>query len=149
MAHASIRFTKAERKAVSGQAARYWSVSFTAECEGRGPYRAQAGVFQVAGPGDFVGAVPLPPPVMPRWLRSETLSEHLFLYFYDQVQSAVVAADGSLRPLLSVERELHADFEVLDGYWLYQNGEAGGADVSMPAERSPGREAMHAGRPAA
>jgi hypothetical protein len=119
MNRASIRFIGAERKSVSGPGARYWSVPFLAECSGRGPYRGQAAVFQPAGQGDFLGAVPLVPPVLPRWLRNETLSEHLFLYFFNQVQAALTAPDGTLRPLLNVKKETTEEFEVMGEYWLY------------------------------
>ncbi len=119
MNRASIRFTGAERKSMSGPGARYWTVSFTAECNGHGAYRGQAAVFQPAGTRDFLGAVPLVPSVLPRWLKSDTLTEHLFLYFFNQVQSALTSSDGSLRPLLAVKKEATEEFEVMGDYWLY------------------------------
>ncbi len=119
MAHASIRFTKAERRSATGPGSKYWTISFLAEYEGHPTYSGQAAIFLPGGVGDFLGAIPLPPAVLPRWLRSETLSEHLYLYFFNQAQAALTAPDGSLRPLLSVTRESGMEFEVMDDHWLY------------------------------
>ncbi|HVP14188.1 MAG TPA: hypothetical protein VMS88_01515 [Terriglobales bacterium] len=125
MAHASLRFTKAERKSATGPGSKYWTVSFLAEYEGHPSYSGQAAIFLPGGVGDFLGAIPLPPPVLPRWLRSETLSEHLYLYFFNQVQAALTAADGSLRPLLGVTKEAGVEFDVVDEHWLHVGESAG------------------------
>ncbi len=119
MAHASIRFTKAERKSATGPGSKYWTVTFLAEYQGHASYTGKAAIFLPAGVGDFLGAIPLPPAVLPRWLKPQTLSEYLYLYFFNQSQAALTEHDGSVRPLLSVTREAGAEFEVVDDHWLY------------------------------
>jgi hypothetical protein len=119
MAHASLRFTKAERRSATGPGSKYWTVSFLAEYEGHPTYSGQAAIFLPGGVGDFLGAIPLPPPTMPRWVRTEALSEHIYLYFFNQVQAALTAPDTSLRPLLVVTKEAAVEFDVVDNHWLY------------------------------
>jgi hypothetical protein len=115
MAHASIRFGRATRRSASGPGARYWTISLTVECDAHGFSAVQAAVFQPGGPGDFLGAIPLVPASAPKWLRRDTLSEHLFLYFFNEVQPAVSGADDSV---LDVLREATVEFDVLKDEWI-------------------------------